>query len=79
LFLIADLISFFLGKVTVDVVQRFPNLFWSRTICGSSIFTTYHLENTLLQEDSVYPISFDQTFGKPDTNAAWTKCLWEII
>ena len=29
-------------------------------------FTSYHLENTLFQENSFYPISFNQKFGKPD-------------
>jgi len=51
---------------TVHIAQRFPNFFWSRTICGPYIFTAYHHENTLLQENSFYPISFDQKFGKPD-------------
>jgi len=41
-------------------------LFLSRTIYWPYIFTAYHLENTLFQENSFYPISFDQKFGKPD-------------
>ena len=48
------------------LLQRFPNFLWSRTICGLCIFTAYHLENTLFQENSIYPMSFDQRFGKPD-------------
>jgi len=49
--------------VSIAVV---PKLFLSRNICGPYIFTAYHLENTLFQENSFYPISFDQKFGKPD-------------
>ena len=30
----------------------------------SCIFTAYHLENTLFQENSFHPISFDQKCGK---------------
>ena len=33
---------------------------------GPVFFTVYHLENTLFQETSFYPIHFDQKFGKPD-------------
>jgi len=54
------------AKLTFSLHQRFPNFFWSRTICGPKIFTVYHLENALFQENSFYPISFDQKFGKPD-------------
>jgi len=51
---------------TTGLQQRFPNFFWSRTICGPYIFTAYHLEDTFFQENSFYPISFDQKFSKPD-------------
>jgi len=52
--------------ILVWLVQEFPNFFWSCAICGPCIFTAYHLENILLQENSLYPISFDQKFEKPD-------------
>jgi len=63
------------------LTQRFPNFFWSRTICGPCIFTAYHLENTLFQENSIYPISFDRKVCQTrlDANAAWTTWLWETV
>jgi len=51
---------------TCSLYHSGPNFFWSRTICGLCIFTTYSLESTLFQENSIYPTSFDQKFGKPD-------------
>ena len=48
------------------LVQRFLNFLWPCTICGLCIFTAYHLANTLFQENSIYPTSLDQKFGKPD-------------
>jgi len=35
---------------------------------------------TLFQENSIYQISFNQKFGKPElTEASRTKLLWEIV
>jgi len=48
-----------------ELDQRFPNFCWSRTTCGPCIFTAYHFENTLFQENSIYPIWLDKKFGKP--------------
>jgi len=51
--------------------QRLPNFFWSRTICGPYIFTAYHLENTLFQENSFCP-QFHSI--KSLTTRSWQKC-----
>jgi len=47
-------------------ISAVPKLFLIAYRLWSCIFTAHHFENTLLQENSIYPISLDQKFGKPD-------------
>jgi len=68
------------GHLVKQLSQRFPNFFWSRTICEPCIFTMHHLENTLFQENSISPnIIWSKVWQtRLDANAAWTTWLWGI-
>jgi len=69
-----------ISRDSIHIRQRFPNFFWSRTICQPCIFTAYRLENTLFQENSFYPNFIQSKLWQTtlDANAAWTKWLWVI-
>jgi len=64
--------------IIINLMQRFPNFFWSRTICGPCLFIAYHLENTLFQDNSICPISQYHSI-KSLANQTWHKCGMDNI
>jgi len=59
------------------VTAVFPNLFSSRTICGTHTITTYHLSPGKLNLPNIIRSNVWKT--RIDTNATWTKWLWKIV
>ena len=61
--------------------QWFPNFFWSRTICGSRIFNTYHLVPGKVNVSNIIRSNVWKTII--DTNATWRngceKVLWSFL
>ena len=59
------------------VTQWFSNFFWSRTICVSHTVITYHLVPGKVNVPNIMRSKVWKT--RIDTNATWTKWLWEIL
>ena len=57
--------------------QWFSNYFWSRTICVSRTVIMYHLAPEKVNVPNIIRSNVWKT--RIDTNATWTKCLWEIL
>ena len=63
--------------VSIRLDQWFSNFFWSRTICGSRTVITYHLVPGKVNVPNIIRSKVWKT--RIDTNATWTKWLWEIL
>jgi len=61
----------------ISLHQWFSNIFWSRTICVSLTVITYHLVPGKVNVPNIVRSKVWKT--RIDTNATWTKWLWEIL